>query len=894
MSTEALTTVTLTPLPTIARRVELDEAVRAAFVEMCTEIHRQAVARSQQWSTHAVTPPAAMTPQELERAFRYLAIGDGGSADTWPTMPRQFSWGYDEKSDPLQKFIRHPGLPPAALIRVLCFTSQCQLHAHRWQFSYKFEELVRDYWKHHDVGMPLGLRELALVFQAGGLPPETIGYCRLLLGVWSPTFLWSADATWPYFAERPELLAQALELAPSPASEDQWLWKYQRSKRRRAAFDVLDLFPRLPEQFTEPCWEAALGTAKAERPWAQKTLARVPDRFERIVASLKCGKQEARAAAAEWLARLGDHHAVEPLRTAFGKEKYEVPKGAIMAALERLGVPVDEFLDRAGLLPEAEQGLAKGIPADLEWLPFDQLPAVHWQDSGEAVPPQVIRFWLVRAHKLKSPEPTVLLRRYAQLMRPDEAAELGLFLLSAWITFDTRLPTQVQATQKAQHYVQSWNLTQQQALQMVLSSPLGSAVAQKGVLAVAGALCDARAAIMVRDFLKQWYGYRPAQCKALVQMVAWIDDPTAIQLLLATARRFRTAGIRKEAERSVKLLAERRDWTIAELADRSVSTCGLEDGRLMLEYGARTFSARLDDNLTFALFDADGQSINALPDARKGEDEELVKKVKKRFSDAKKELKAVVKQQQERLHEAMCEQREWRFADWQAYLVQHPVVGKLCQRVIWAEVQDNNAVLTFRPLADGTFTGADDGAVRLGPDSLIRVTHEMLVSTELSAQWRSHVSDYEIAPLVEQFGKPVYRLTEGTKQSSEMREFTGHLVEAFKLRGRATKLGYVRSGSEDGGWFYRYHKRFPTLGIEALIEFSGNSLPEENRTVALTALYFQRTLSDEEARFSGALQARLQLADVPKILLSECWNDVRCIAEQGTGFDPDWERKVNR
>jgi hypothetical protein len=582
---------------------------------------------------------------------------------------------------------------------------------------------------------------------------------------------------------------------------------------------------------------------------------------------------------------------------AFSKEKYDVPKGALLAALERLGVPVDEFLDRAELHKKAEQEIAGGMPPALAWLPLDQLPAVHWQDSGTAVPPDVLKFWLIRAYKLKSPEPTVLLRRYARLMRPAEAAELGLFLLSAWITFDTRPPTDSQATQKAQALVQqlgSYGLTFQQAMQSVLNSPIGSAVAHKGVLAVAGALCDARAGVMVGDYLKQWYGMRAAQCKALIQMLAWIEHPAAIQLLLATARRFRTAGIRKEAERCVKALAERRDWTVAELADRSITTCGLEDGRLLLDFGARTFAARPNDDLTFALFDANNRPIAALPDPRKDEDPELVKKVKKHFSAAKKELKTIVKQLQERFYEAMCEQREWRFVDWEAYLGRHPIAGRLCQRVIWAVVQHGNSVTTFRPLADGTLTGADDAAVKLGPDARIRVAHEALVPPEQSALWRSHLADYEIAPLFEQFGKPVFRLAEEAKQLSEMRDFVGYIVETFKLRGRANKLGYVRSGSEDGGWFYCYHRQLPTLGIEAVIEFSGNSLPEENRNVALTSLYFRHTLSNEEAQFGGASRPRLPLGDVPAILLTECWNDLRIIAEQGTGFDPDWERKVNR
>ena len=66
---------------------------------------------------------------------------------------------------------------------------------------------------------------------------------------------------------------------------------------------------------------------------------------------------------------------------------------------------------------------------------------------------------------------------------------------------------------------------------------------------------------MVGDYLKRWYGMRAAQCKALLPMLSWVDHPAAIQLLLSTARRFRTAGIRKEAERCVKLLAERPPLT---------------------------------------------------------------------------------------------------------------------------------------------------------------------------------------------------------------------------------------------------------------------------------------------------------------------------------------------
>ena len=120
-------------------------------------------------------------------------------------------------------------------------------------------------------------------------------------------------------------------------------------------------------------------------------------------------------------------------------------------------------------------------------------------------------------------------------------------------------------------------------------------------------------------------------------------------------------------------------------------------------------------------------------------------------------------------------------------------------------------------------------------------------------------------------------------------DFRGHLIETFKLRGRANKLGYTRGQAQDGGWFFDYHKRFPTLGMEAVVEFTGNGLPEQNRTVALTMLRFERIAPEGESVISGA---KMPLGEVPPVLLSECWNDIRQIAAEGPGFDADWEKKT--
>jgi hypothetical protein len=150
--------------------------------------------------------------------------------------------------------------------------------------------------------------------------------------------------------------------------------------------------------------------------------------------------------------------------------------------------------------------------------------------------------------------------------------------------------------------------------------------------------------------------------------------------------------------------------------------------------------------------------------------------------------------------------------------------------------------------------------------------------------------DYEITPLFPQFGRAAYSLPDDKRQETSITDFKGHVVEAFKLRSLATKVGYTRGPTEDGGWFFSYEKLFPGIGFKVKLEFSGNGLPEENRSVALVKMSFIASNVDSEESFSEADGSAL--ADVPSVLLTECYNDLAAIAASGSGFDPEWEKKV--
>ncbi len=750
---------------------------------------------------------------------------------------------------------------------------------------------------HRATGRPT-LLELSQMLEESGQSGVTLlrSYCEN----WGQTLAddWNDDAVWPFFAQHIDTLTQAI--FQGTVKE----YTFSRSKLFRA----IGTLPFVPATVVNALFNVALGVTKNDRLAAQEALAAHPGKEGRIINALTDGKAETRVVAAQWLNRLRYAEAVPALEQALIKEKNDLVKGVLLDALEALGQPVDKYLDRKALIAEAAKSLAKGLPKELEWFPWNRLPEVRWADTKEAVPVEVLRWMLVQAVKQKSPEPNAILRKYCAMFVAQDREQFGQWILEVWLSEDVRPISPDEAMTLAQNNAQDMHRAMTQSPQyyqnyphlgrsveeMVaiflpgfLRQPAGSVNASKGLLAVVAACAGERVAMPVARYLKEWYGSRAFQGRALIVMLGWIEHPSATQLMLSIGNRFRTKSFQEEATKQAEALAERKGWTLSELADRTIPSAGFDEtGTQELSYGSRSFSVRLLPDFKVELYNPDGKKIASLPEPRQDDDVELAKAAKKSFSAAKKEIKNIVDLQTDRLYETLCIERDWPFEDWNLYLNQHAIVRRLVQRLVWVQVVDGKVVQIFRPLDDGTLTDCDDNEVQLPADARVRIAHDSLLSADEIAAWQQHMTDYEITPLFQQMGKGIYLLPIGQASAEQIKDFEGHLLEAYALRGRALKLGYTRGAAEDGGWYFRFEKRFPTLGLLADIQFTGNPLPEENRTVALLSLSFSNT-----ANATTWQRGCLPLSKVPKILLSECYNDLRLIAAEGSGFDADWQKK---
>ena len=768
---------------------------------------------------------------------------------------------------------------------------------HNQNYTNFFEKIYENY----DVIKKFELRQITDVLKKINIIPNveyTIALKFLTNDYYHDIYENEPYKLWTFFAENEFLIDEALGFAPLQITQ------FYNCIDKVCAIKILKLFPSIPVKYVAYLFELALGESKQLRYAAQDALKLLPNIHNQVEQALSSPKQEVRIVAANWLVELGKKSSIKALNAVLKKEKRETVQAAILVALEKMGEDISQHLTQKKLLVDAQKGLKGKMPTDLNWFDFNLIPTLTWQ-NGKAVDPQIIQWWICLAVKLKDPANPLLII-YTRLLSNQSQQQLGIFILQSFINKDTRKATLEEAEAKAnseadirlQQYIAVYknylhlyphfnNITYEQVFDEIkketLAAYVGSAIKAKGMLALITGIEGRVAVSLLRSFMKNHY-IRRAQIEAMLESLANSDDPMIIQLLLSLARRYRMASIQEKARYLVESIAERLGWTTDELADRTISTAGLDDnGLLILDYGERTFTASLDEQFKWQLKNADGEKIKALPEARKNENPELVKEAKKQFSNSKKELNQLIKMQISRFYEAMCAQRQWRVEDWQKYLQPHPIVGRLIQRLVWLELDNNGQIVnSFRLTEDGSLITNQDNEILLDQNHFITVAHSALLSSDDITQWQMHLKDYKINPLFEQFSALLPDMSKF--KDDVIDERLGWLTDSFTLRGILKKLGYERDDIEYGGYFFGYHKYFSSLNIYINIEFSGSMLPEENIPVVLSNLSFSTKKGFEDKVIA--------LDKLPKVLLAEGYANYMAVANACSGFDPNWKDKL--
>ncbi|MFD0638782.1 DUF4132 domain-containing protein [Catenulispora yoronensis] len=284
-----------------------------------------------------------------------------------------------------------------------------------------------------------------------------------------------------------------------------------------------------------------------------------------------------------------------------------------------------------------------------------------------------------------------------------------------------------------------------------------------------------------------------------LDVLAAIGGDTALIHLHGISQKAKFKGLKDAARARMTAIADDLRLTPEQLADRLVPVLGLdEDGALELDYGPRRFTVFFDEQLKPGVVDQAGKRLRTLPKPNAKDDAELAPAAYQRFAGLKKDVRTLAVDQIVRLERAMVDRRRWTKAEFEDYLVGHPLLRHVVRRLVWADFRTSSAATAFRVAEDLSLADVDDEAYTLPDDAVIGVAHPVDLAEDLP-RWSELFLDYVILQPFDQLGRTVFALTPEEAAATTLERFDGQKV----LSGRILSMerrGWHRSDPADAGW----------------------------------------------------------------------------------------------
>ena len=490
--------------------------------------------------------------------------------------------------------------------------------------------------------------------------------------------------------------------------------------------DVLELAQIVDSPLIAPAALHALRRTRAARPHAIAWLRAYPDTACSAAIPLAFGKDKAArndaAFALRWLVREGFESTVKDAAASYGAK-------AVPA--------VQALLDADPLLI---------LPARMPTLPsFFVAASLHRPElraGGGALPIAAMEHigTMLAISKLDAPYAGLDVVREA--CTPASLASFAWDVFEAWMAADSPSHT-------------SWAFT------------------------ALGLLGDDETARRLTPRIREWARkqHRP-RALAGVDVLAAIGSDVALMHLDGIASKEKVKPLQERAKEKIAAVAEARELTAAELADRLVPDLGLDSrGTLQLDFGPRQFSVGFDESLEPFVRDAQGARLKAFPRPQQSDDAERAAAATVRWKAMKEDAKAVASLQVVRLELAMVDRRRWRAKDFRLYHVEHPLMRHLAARLLWG-VYGADGVLqrALRVAEDWTLADAADNAATLADDEIVGIAHVLEAPKPLLDAFVRVFADYEILQPFKQLGRETYVLTDAERKSSRLERFADNRV----------------------------------------------------------------------------------------------------------------------
>lgn len=202
-------------------------------------------------------------------------------------------------------------------------------------------------------------------------------------------------------------------------------------------------------------------------------------------------------------------------------------------------------------------------------------------------------------------------------------------------------------------------------------------------------------------------------------------------------------------------------------------------GQQHFDFGSRRFVLSLNARLEVELVDDAGAAWARLPSIRKADDPD-------RAPAARAALKAAIQSAPDirsttvrRLWRLLACGGVWAAADFEQFVCQHPVLGRVAPALIFGRFVDDECTAAGC-LHDGQLCDLSGAPVTCGADARIGLVHPWDLGASDTAAWRARLAELDREPIIPQLERGIYPLD--TQGAEELRaRFDNTPVPAARL-----------------------------------------------------------------------------------------------------------------
>jgi hypothetical protein len=332
------------------------------------------------------------------------------------------------------------------------------------------------------------------------------------------------------------------------------------------------------------------------------------------------------------------------------------------------------------------------------------------------------------------------------------------------------------------------------------------------------------------------------------------------------------------AQESVKL-----GVSPAEIEDMAAPDFGLENGRLVEDYGEYTAALTLADGKAGVQWHKAGKPLKSAPAALKATHADELKELKAAQTQAQQTYTA----QRDRLDRSFVDERRIPWPWFAQYYFNHGLMSELARRLIWRQHRPDGSFQDALYLSDAWLDAHGQPVPAPGADTQLQLWHPVLAPAAEVLAWRSLLEKHELRQPLKQAFREVYLLTPPEERT---RTYSNRMAAHILKQHQFNSLAKLR------GWRYRllgaYDKGYDS-------ETASLALPAHGLTAEYwvsevyadgewndTGIY--NYVSTDQVRFVRGAEP-VPLPEVPPLPFSEVMRDVDLfVGVASVGNDPQW------